>query len=266
LGAGKPDPSSWDPGCKAASILGQVLGTLDNSQADLELSRTIVAALLEVLESGHPARRFAAIHALKDGRLITAKTAAIPSLIRIMKNSESIDDPYENGPAAAMALSFITDRTESATEVIEIFTRSITARSKSGSWAIDALQSFGPRAESAIPALIGVLKQSENEKRPFYSGAAAARTLGEIAPGTPSGEIVVRALGNSVESRWKETRLAAILALARFGPSAAQAIPQIRVRQETDPDPEVRRTAGGALKRIEGPGRPPQDQTSDRKS
>ena len=78
IGPGKPNPSKWDPACVAASILGEVLATLDDSSPDEKLSREIIAALLGVLESGHPARKFAAIHALKDGRRIAAKTAAIP--------------------------------------------------------------------------------------------------------------------------------------------------------------------------------------------
>jgi HEAT repeat protein len=251
LGPGKPDPSSWDPGCAAATVLGQVLGSLDESTGNRELSRKIVATLVSVLESGHPARRFAAIHALKHGRFVAAKTAALPSLIRLMKMSDPNDDPFENGPAAANALSFIFNRTESAVEVMKILTESVASPSKRSVWAIDALAIFGPVAESAIPDLIRVLEQSNGEKMPLGQGVAAVRALGEIAPGTPASARVVQALSRALESKSKETRLAALMALIRFGPAAAGAIEHIRARRDTDPDPEVRRSAAGALKKLE---------------
>jgi HEAT repeat protein len=251
VGPGTPNPSSWDPGYAAATVLGQVLGSLGESPADHELARKIVASLVSVLESGHPARRFAAIHALKDGRFVAAKTAAMPSLIHLMRKSESTDDPFENGPAAANALSFIFNKTERAAEVIRVLTEAIASRSKSSGWAIDALMTFGPGAESAIPDLIRVLKESESEKATLDKGSAAVRALGEIAPGTPSSDIVAQELSIALESKSKETRLAAITALIRFGPGAEGAIPQIRARQQSDPDPEVRRAAAGALKMLE---------------
>ena len=253
LGPGKPDPSKWDPACAAASILGEVLATLDDSPPEEKLGREIVASLLHVLESGHPARKLAAIHSLKNGRRIAAKTAAIAALIRVMKQAESVDDLWENGPAAANALSFIADRTEAAPKVIELLRESISSRSKSARWAIDALGTFGPRAEVAIPDLIAVLKQSNDDKAQLENGKAAARVLGEIGPGTPSSDTVVNALAqNGMASPSKETRLAAIMALARFGPRAASAIPVIRTLKETDPEPEVRRAAAGVLKKREG--------------
>jgi HEAT repeat protein len=251
LGPGKPHPSAWDPACAAAPILGEVLAKLDDSPPDEKLSRQIIASLLGVLESGHPVRKLAAIGALNDGRRIAARTAAIPSLIRLMKKMESIEDPFEIGPAAANALSFISDRTEAAPMVIKVLRESIASHSRMSLWAIDALQTFGPRAESAIPDLIGVLEQSKGERPPFRNGAAAARALGEIGPGTSSSEIVVTALAkDGIASESKDTRIAAIVALARFGPGAAAAIPAIRARQETDPEPEVRRAAAGVLKRL----------------
>ena len=240
LGPGKPpDPSWWDGACAAASTLGEVLATLDDTPADHELSREIVASLLRVLESGHPARKFAAIHALKDGRRVTASTAAIPSLIRLMKKMESIEDPFENGPAAANALGFIADRTEVAPSVIQVLRASIASHSRSGPWAIDALQTFGPRAESAIPDLIGVLEQATAEKEEYRNGEAAARALGEISPGTASGEIVVSALArDGLASPSKDVRLAALMSLARFGSGAAAAIPAIRRSERPTKSPK----------------------------
>ncbi len=252
LGRGKRNPSTWDPACVAAWVLGDVLATLGDGRPDEPQSSEIVAALLKVLEAGHPARKFAAIHALKDGRRIAARTAAIPALIRVMKQAELIDDVWENGPAAANALSFIADRTEAAPKVIEVLRESISSRGKSARWAIDALGTFGPRAEGAIPELIAALKQSNDDKGQLENGKAAARVLGEIGPGTASSDIVVAALAqNGVASPSKETRVAALMALARFGAGAAAAIPAIRARQETDPEPEVRRASAGVLKMLE---------------
>ena len=252
LGRGKPNPSTWDPACVAAWVLGEVLATLGDGRPDEPQSSEIVAALLKVLEAGHPARKYAAIHALKDGRRIAVRTAAIPALIRVMKQAESIDDVWENGPAAANALGFIADRTEASPKVIEVLRECISTRGKSARWGIDALGTFGPRAEGAIPELIAALKQSNDDKGQLENGKAAARVLGEIGPGTPSSDTVVTALArDGIASPSKDTRLAAIMSLARFGPGASPAIPAVRARKETDPEPEVRRAAGDVLKKLE---------------
>jgi HEAT repeat protein len=252
LGPGKPNPSTWDPASAAASTLGQILGTLGDSDSDQQFSRKIVAALISVVESGHPARRFAAIHALKEGRFVPAKTAAIPALIRLVKQAESSEDPFENGPAAAMGLSFIFRKTESAGEVMQVLTASIASRSKIGTWAIESLKTFGPEAESAIPDLIRVLEKPGDEQSPsdLDKRVVAARALSEIAPGTPSSEKAVLALTIAVESRTKAISLAAMMALARFGPAASAAVPALDARQKNDPDPEVKRLAGTVLKTI----------------
>ena len=107
--------------------------------------------LVRVIDDGHPARCFATVHALKEGRFVAAKTAAIPSLIRLMKHSESSEDPFENGLAAAQALSFIFRRTESGEQVMKVLTDSIASRTKRSVWAIDALKTFGPQAGAHCP-------------------------------------------------------------------------------------------------------------------
>ncbi len=251
VGPFKADPANWEAGCAAAKILGQVLGGLSDSAADQELSREIVAVLVRVIEAGHPARRFAAVHALKEGRFVAVKAAAIPSLIHLMKDSESGDDRFENGSAAADALSFIFRRTESAELVMKVLTDSIASRSKSCIWAIDALKTFGPQAERGVPELIRVLEESTGDKNLANRGLAAVRALGEIAPGTPSSSQAAQALSNALLSKSKETRLAALMALIAFGPHAAGTIEQVRVCRDTDPDPEVRREAAAVLKKLD---------------
>ena len=61
--------------------------------------------------------------------------------------------------------------------------------------AADALAGFGPAAESAVPDLIQVLKESSGEGGADRQVmATAARALVRIAPGTPSSEEAMCAL------------------------------------------------------------------------
>ena len=97
-----------------------------------------------------------------------------------------------------MALGRIAPSTKSAGEAIAALDRLLRIRPAEANFQIaaaDALADFGPAAESAVPDLIQVLKESSGDRgvaRQVMS--TAARALVRIAPGTPSSEEAMRAL------------------------------------------------------------------------
>jgi hypothetical protein len=124
--------------------------------------------------------------------------------------------------------------------------------------AADALGEFGPAAEPAVPALIQVLRDdlASKESSNFYEGAAAARAIGRIAPGTRLDKDAFAMLARILESR-SEThstaRLATIEALPAFGTEAIRTLPRLR---ELRQDPNLRQSAaaGKAVTAIEAAG------------
>ncbi len=97
-------------------------------------------------------------------------------------------------------------------------------------YAAYALGEFGPDAAEAVPVLLNLLENNTPPKptRNRHSEASVARSLGQIAPGTASADRAVTALMAVLESDWSDSRVLAILALGKFGPKAAVAIPKVR--------------------------------------
>ncbi len=114
---------------------------------------------------------------------------------------------------------------------------------------VSLLQSLGPDARAAIPALIRMLRESDTISYGYDIGSVAAMALGEFAPHTPSADDAVAALAAALRSESK--RLAAINALSAFGPAARGAMPQLRALKEHDSNANVRRAAAKALAEID---------------
>src|SRR5262249_28755335 len=102
----------------------------------------------------------------------------------------------------------------------------------------------------AVPALIGLLKETGTSKAPTRAGGAAADALGRIAPGTPAADEALAALIAALRDPWIPTREAVLAALPAFGPKAATALPTVRELKDKDPDRGVRKAAGTAVGKI----------------
>jgi HEAT repeat protein len=107
---------------------------------------------------------------------------------------------------------------------------------------IDILESLGPAAAPAAPALVRALTDPDRFVR-----WAAARTLGKIAPA--EAELVVPALARLLGDPDPDARLAAAAALERYGPAATTAIPAL-VGALNAQDPVFRLSAIRALRSI----------------
>jgi hypothetical protein len=189
--------------------------------------------------------------------------AAVPALIAVLREPIESDqrstgrgagrfETYE-GPAhdAAHALGAIAPGTPRAGEAMAALAevvRSGPAQRKDS--AAEALGAFGPAAAPAVPALVGLLKETATSKVPTRAGGLAAAALGKIAPGTPAAAEALAALTDALHAPWVPTRQAAVAALPAFGPAAAAAVPALRELKDKDPDPAVRKAADAALGKI----------------
>lgn len=197
------------------------------------------------------------------GRLGSDPGAAVPALITVLRepidsdariaDRTDSDDAQYAGPAheAARALSLIargTPRAGEAMAALLAVVRSGPAQRKPS--AASALGGFGPAAVSAVPDLIGLLKEAAASPVPVQIGASAADALGKIAPGTPAADEVIAALTAALRAPWIATRQAALAALPAFGPKAAPALPIIREIENRDPDSGVRKAASDALRKM----------------
>jgi HEAT repeat protein len=155
-GPGKPRPANdWnavqgDPGRFAAELLGQ-LGPGTKSAG------AVIAALTEVVRSGHPSRRDPAVFAL--GAFGPAAEPAVPVIIHALQEVLAGNDrgPFFDGSSAARALGRIAPGTKSADDSVAVLIEALNSPSEThlgaSRAAIEALPAFGARAASTMPRL-----------------------------------------------------------------------------------------------------------------
>ena len=202
-------------------------------------------------------------------RLGSDARPAIPALIKTLKEPVNSDRVVSGGaggaatstyagPAhdAAKLLGRIAPGTGSATEVIAALADVVRsgARQRAAS-AAKALGEFGTSAAETVPDLIEMLKADDPSQTstPTHAGEAAAAALARIAAGTDgaSTQAALAALETALSAQSRHTRAAAIRALQKFGPKAADALPQIKALMD-DPDSRVRKAASEAIETLDG--------------
>jgi hypothetical protein len=154
------DDQPWDEtAVLAMALLGQLApGT--------ESAAEVIAALSEVVRSGHSFGPEFAAQALRD--FGPAAQAAIPDLIRFAR--ETTKRHGSAGERAATALGRITPDTPFAEEVVAVLTDTLQSASlNTRRSAIEALARFESKAASAIPQLRALL----NDPNASISSAAA---------------------------------------------------------------------------------------------
>ncbi len=206
---------------------GPVIEALRRIAAGPNSAGKVIAGLGGVVRTGRPEIQPDAADAL--GGFGPAAESAVPDLILAIE--EAAREKHDHVTwRASVALGRIAPRTKSAGEAIAALDRLLRIRPAEANFQIaaaDALAGFGPAAESAVPDLIQVLKESSGEgggDRQVM--ATAARALVRIAPGTPSSEEAMRALTEALP------RLRAI-AKDRAKPveAAKEALAKIEVRK-----------------------------------
>jgi HEAT repeat protein len=157
----------------------------------------VIAGLREVVRTGRPDMQWDAADVLAD--FGPAAESAVPDLILAIEEAARDKKPGRVTWRACVALGRIAPRTKSAGAAIAALDKLLRIRPDEEGFRIaaaDALADFGPAAESAVPDLIQVLKESSGGARGVDRQvlSSAARALVRIAPGTPSSEEAMRAL------------------------------------------------------------------------
>jgi HEAT repeat protein len=211
----------------AAKALGQI---------GLE-ARAAVTPLIEVLVSPDPALRTAAVQAL--GRIGRDAAPAAANLARLLTDPEWSIADY-----AAEALGHIG--APAVTVLMEALrSRNADVRRR----AVSALGGVGPDAAAALPQLISMLADPDEETR-----AAVTKALGTIGTG-PAAVAVVPGLLAALKDPDRLVRKAAAEALATIGARDERTIPALASMMR-DRDREVKYAAHDGLSKIGMPAFP----------
>ncbi len=172
-----------------------VIKALGRIAAGPNSARKVIAGLGMVVRTGRPEIQSAVANTLGDFGPVAE--SAVPDLILAIEEAAR-EKHFDVTWRASVALGRIAPRTKSAGEAIAALGRLLRFRPAEANFQIaaaDALADFGVAAESAVPDLIQVFKESTGERGDaFQVMAIAARALVRIAPGTPSSEEAMRAL------------------------------------------------------------------------
>lgn len=190
--------------------------------------------------------------ALMLARIGPSATAAIPSLLEVLKEPLTAERRTDPAVDAALALGEIAPMSTAAESAIAALAETMKSSSESRrSRASSALAKFGASAAPTVPVLIAAFVQATAPEN-FQASAATfiARALGDIAPKSAYSNDAIEALRAALHSRSSSTRLASADALARFGPAAASAIPALESLAKED-DTQIQTAASAALRAIE---------------
>jgi HEAT repeat protein len=198
------------------------------------ISEALIPALTAALASRDPVTRRSAIHLLvrigqADGMAIRALTKTLREPIEPSRVNAPSDDPVAEAVYALGKLAPATIWADETIATLTDFLRHVDGARRSA--AAGSLGNFGQDAATAVPALIEALRATNSAPVSMGDGQTIAWSLGMISPGTASADETVVALTAALEAKSESTRAAAVTALLRFGPKAAQALPRIRAMQ-----------------------------------
>jgi HEAT repeat protein len=171
------------------------------------------------------------------------------ALIRALRRAREKKDDYRCGRIAEV-LGQIDPTGPGASEVVAFLIDVLRAeKPEPRLFAERVLGSFGPAAAPAIPRLVALIRRPT--RRPHEEFACVASALGRIAPGSPGEARALAALLDRLRAEPTSPRVEAVIeAVARFGPSAATALPLLRVMANSD-DPLVSEAAQRAVAALE---------------
>jgi len=179
-----------------------------------------------------------------------APADAVTGLIRQLDQPEQRPSAFralaEFGPAASPALPALTEILRTSAPSSDDFLA-----------AARALGRIGPAARSALPFLRTALmtaKLSEATGRGREAAAEAVRAI--LAPGDPDLAAYANRLAGALGHADPFVRVEAARGLRELGPSAAQAVPELRRALRREPAPKIRALAAEALGAIGPKARP----------
>jgi HEAT repeat protein len=198
--------------------------------------------IAEAMENDpYVAVRIAAIHALSKG---WSEGAFLdPLLLRRLKAAP------EQEERSAIVWALVSDRTTvPRVDTLLSLMNALPGDDHRVRWNIPvALARLGPSARAALPTLARMARAQLRELRQPFTAAQAIASIDSASPEAQALlEPLVATLRNAPES-WQ--RFQAALALGRFGPRAATAVPSLRAALKSD-SADVRQRAASVLGQI----------------
>jgi HEAT repeat protein len=247
--------ASPDDRANAAMALGYIHGK----------SETVIGRLTAALKDPAPEVVQAAISAL--GQRGPEARSALPDLIAILNRPYvAPSEPKagatsgrlgprpraaDPGSEAALAIGSIAKGGTPAPEAVAALEQTLRSGHPSRRpSAAEALFRLGNGAAPAIPTLIQTVKEGSRPDGDDGFESWAARSLGQVAPGTPLAGQTVEALTAALEAKAPGMRAYSAEALGLFGPAASGALPRLRALKD-DPDTFVAGKARAAIEQIE---------------
>jgi len=215
-----------------------------------EVVKVAIPSLIKLLEDPNTDVRASAVSIL--GLYPVEAKQALPELLKLMT------DTKQRGDTRFVALGIVKNMRTEAKLVVPSLIEMLSLRNRNprivilpmgigklGSddlriMAADTLTDYGPEAKAAVPALIQIVKRTEETSE---MQIAAIRALGEIGP---SAKEAVPVLSESLQANSSGVRWHAAEALKRLGPEARNAVSAL-IASMKDKDREVRREAIRAL-------------------
>ena len=218
----------------------------------------VLPSLTESLKRGTD--RIIPLAALLLGRIGPDASDAVPDLLVIVKQPLNPATPrpargrvQEDAPClAARALGSISSSDEVIAALTEILKSDVDYRHGA---AADGLAEIGDPARVAAPALVAAYSKWLRSNDRLNTGQLMTTALGRLAPKTPVDKDAVRLLIQALELKDRSIPTEAAKALAKFGKSAAAAIPKLRIIKEHGPS-AVSAAAEATLEAIDGTTKP----------
>jgi HEAT repeat protein len=236
--------------------------TLQSNPLPAQVTPAIIPVLTEALSSPDERLRRSVCQLLRQ--FGPAARPVIPALIRALQSPAQKKGYGDDRAAAAETLSQLAPGTPEAAEVIAALAKVLRPEETELTRAVaSALGSFGASSTLAVPEMARTLREAVQRKRPLPA-AWLAVALSRIDSRSPVAVDAVPALVEALGSRYGgQFHSDAADALIRFGPAAADAVPELiallkRSGRRGRGTPADRAVAARALGQI-APGTPQAD-------
>jgi HEAT repeat protein len=219
----------------------------------------VVPTLIAALADSNREIRSVAAYLL--GGIGPEAEAAVPALLDMLRElvrpvsgqSNPVQRRYESPPyTAARALGKIAKTTEVVAALAGLLASDDEDKVVA---AAHGLADIGDPAVTALPSLIAIYDRALKAHKTYPLLSSVSDALSRIARNSPYASEVVDRLMRCLALKDTSVRCDGIRALAKFGPTAAAALPKL-VTLADDTDSDVRRAVAAALRAIDAPLKP----------
>jgi HEAT repeat protein len=237
---------------------GRAIGPLTAALKDP--AREVVRSAASSLGNFGPEARSALpeLIAILNGPYVAPPKPEVPTAVGSPRQGSPQPPPMDPASAAALAIGSISGGDVPALQGVaaleEVLRSGHPSRRPA---AAEALFNLGEGAVSAIPTLISTLEAGSRPDGGEGFESWAARSLGQVAPGTPMAGRAIEALTAGLGAKASGTRGYSAEALGQFGPAASAALPRLRALQD-GPDRSVAGKARAAIEKIGAAPKPAQ--------